>query len=172
MSQTVGRVRNGFSLPIAPFQLLYIYVCVNSLTISLPDPPRLLPCLAPRLPRLRRHPSPRPPGLAHRRPAHGQTQAHLRPLDRLWRLRGRHVLHRSPRHGQEDAAENVLPAHDAAGQPQAAEHGGHDEEVGRGGDIKEGGQGHAAEEQAEGPEAGEAEGWVCPLLPPGPAGKG
>lgn len=71
------------------------------------DPPSLFPLLAPPK-RLLRPPAPRPPRLLHSHHPNGKTQTHLRPVDRLRRLRRLHQLRQHPRDGEEIHAEEVL----------------------------------------------------------------
>ena len=113
------------------------------------DPPRLLPRLAPRRP-LHRPTTPRSTSQPDRPGTNGQTQTHLRPQHGLRRLHRGRGLQRRARHGQEDAAEEVLLPQHAAGLAEGDDDGTDAGEVGRRRVVEAGGTGHAAEESAEG----------------------
>ncbi len=83
-------------------------------------------------PRHRRRPTrARPRRLSHSPDPHGQTQAHLRPLDRLRRLRSSDKLRPTAHNRQEALPEAIPHAHDATGLPQRTLHGQDDGQVGR-----------------------------------------
>lgn len=58
-------------------------------------------------------------------------------------------MHGYPRHGEENATEEILYAHDAAGKPKGAEYGRDGAEMGGWGGAEEGREGDVAEEPVE-----------------------
>jgi hypothetical protein len=128
------------------------------------DPPRLLARLAPRR-RGQRPADARPAGILDRAVSDGQEQADLRPVDGLRRLRGGRGVPRPADFRPEAVPEEVLHAHDAAGQPAQHDDEQDVREMGRRRGPAPRGAGDVAQEPVEGSEVGAVEEYVFYFLP-------